>query len=150
MGTLLRSTALWGYRELVRELGGDPEEFLARFGIPRGIERQDDAFISYAAFVHLLETSADELDCPDFALRLSQWQGLDILGPVAVIARNAHTVLDGWQAIAGTTSRSVWSCRLPHQTRLAPAHARQLDASLQDCQNYRACRSPSLRYWPLG
>ena len=100
MGTLLRSTALWGYRELVRELGGDPEEFLARFGIPRGIERQDDAFISYAAYVHLLEASADELDCPDFALRLSQWQGLDILGPVAVIARNAHTVLDGWEAIA--------------------------------------------------
>ena len=100
MGTLLRSTALWGYRELVHELGADPEAFMARFGIARGVERQDDAFISYAAYVHLLEASADELDCPDFALRLSQWQGLDILGPVAVIARNAHTVLDGWEAIA--------------------------------------------------
>jgi hypothetical protein len=37
---------------------------------------------------------------PDFGLRLSRWQGLDILGPIAVIARNAQTVLGGFEAIA--------------------------------------------------
>ena len=38
--------------------------------------------------------------CPDFGLRLSRWQGLDILGPIAVIARNAQTLLGGLEAIA--------------------------------------------------
>jgi AraC-like DNA-binding protein len=100
MGSLIRSTVLWGYGDLVRELGGDPELFLARFGIAPGIERQEDAFISFDGYVRMLELSADDLRCPDFGLRLSRWQGLDILGPIAVIARNAQTLLGGLEAIA--------------------------------------------------
>ncbi|OBG16629.1 AraC family transcriptional regulator [Mycolicibacterium celeriflavum] len=99
MGSLLRATTLWGYGELVTELGADPEHFRRRFGIPPGIENQDDAFISFHAYVHLLQTSAEDLGCPDFGLRLSRWQGLDILGPIAVIARNAQTVLGGLEMI---------------------------------------------------
>jgi hypothetical protein len=34
MGSLIRATAMWGFPELVRELGGDPAAFLARFHIP--------------------------------------------------------------------------------------------------------------------
>ena len=89
MGSLIRATALWGYPELVRELGGDPAAFLARFHIPAGAEHQEDAFISFASLTRMLEASAEELRCPDFGLRLSGRQGLDILGPIAVIARNA-------------------------------------------------------------
>jgi len=100
MGNLIASSSLWGFRELVDELGGDPESFLSRFGIPPGVEQQEDAFIRLGAYTDLLEACAAELDCPDFGLRLSQWQGLDILGPVAVIARNAHTVREGWEAIS--------------------------------------------------
>jgi AraC-like DNA-binding protein len=48
----------------------------------------------------MLEATAAELDCPDFGLRLSHWQGLDILGPIAVIARNANTLLGGLESIA--------------------------------------------------
>ncbi len=99
MGSLIRATTLWGYRELVLELGGDPQLFLTRFGIPSGIENQEDGFISFDAYVRMLEASAEDLRCPDFGLRLSRWQGLDILGPVAVIARNAQTVLGGWEMI---------------------------------------------------
>lgn len=99
MGSLIRATTLWGYRELVVELGSDPEFILARFGIPPGVENQEDAFISFDAYVRLLEASAEDLRCPDFGLRLSQWQGLDILGPVSVIARNAQTVLGGLEMI---------------------------------------------------
>jgi AraC-like DNA-binding protein len=100
MDSLIRATTLWGYGDLVRELGGDPERFLSRFRIPSGIEYQEDAFISVEAYVRMLEASADDLGCPDFGLRLSRWQGLDILGPIAVIARNAQTVLGGLEAIA--------------------------------------------------
>ena len=99
MGSLLRATTLWGYGELVAELGGDPQLFRKRFRIPPGIENQEDAFISFDAYVRLLEASAEDLGCPDFGLRLSRWQGLDILGPIAVIARNAQTVLGGLEAI---------------------------------------------------
>ncbi len=100
MGSLIRATNLWGYVDLVRELGGEPEDLLARFHIPSGVEHQDDAFVSVDGFVRLLEATAAELERPDFGLRLSAWQGLDILGPIAVIARNAQTVQDGLGAVA--------------------------------------------------
>lgn len=100
MTSLIRATNLWGYVDLVRELGGDPAPLLSRFHIPPGIEREDDAFVSLDAFVRLLEASSTELARADFGLRLASWQGLDILGPVAVIARNAETVRDGLGAIA--------------------------------------------------
>jgi AraC-like DNA-binding protein len=100
MSTLIRATNLWGYSDLMRELGADPRPFLQRFEIRPGIENQEDAFISLDAFVRMLDASAAELECPDFGLRLSRWQGLDILGPIAVIARNAATLLDGLEAIA--------------------------------------------------
>ena len=99
MGSLIRSTNMWGYPDLVRELGGDPGPLLARCHLAPGVENEEDAFVSIEAFVRLLETSAAELDCPDFGLRLAQWQGLDILGPIAVMARNAQTVLGGLEAI---------------------------------------------------
>jgi AraC-like DNA-binding protein len=100
MGSLIRATNLWGYCDLVRELGADPQPFLKRFQIPPGIEHQEDAFVSLGAFVRMLEASSAELNCPDFGLRLSRWQGLDILGPIAVIARNAQTLLGGLESIA--------------------------------------------------
>ena len=99
MGSLIRATTLWGYGELVLQLGGDPEQFTNRFHIPPGIENEEDAFISVDAYARMLEASAEDLQCPDFGLRLSRWQGLDIFGPVAVIARNAQTILGGLEAI---------------------------------------------------
>src|SRR5262245_56886814 len=100
MGSLIRASAMQGYPELVRELGGNPAEFLARFGVPAGVVRQPDAFISFASLTGMLEATAEELACPDFGLRLSGLQGMEILGPIAVIARNASTVLGGIEAIA--------------------------------------------------
>lgn len=101
MSSLIRATNLWGYDDLVRELGGDPAHFLDRFHIPVDRQRRDDSFILYRNAGLLLEATAIELDCPDFGLRLAKWQGLEILGAIAVIARNSHTVLDAMKAIAG-------------------------------------------------
>lgn len=100
MPTLIRASNMWGFGNLVRELGGDPARLQARFGIAPASEHEEDAFIAFEPFVRLLEASAEELDCPDFGLRLSRWQGLDILGPIAVIARNAQTLQDGLASIA--------------------------------------------------
>lgn len=101
MGSLIRATNLWGYDDLVRELGGNPARFLERFHIPVDSQRPDDSFILYRNAAQLLEDTAVELDCPDFGLRLAKWQGLEILGAIAVIARNSNTVLDALKAIAG-------------------------------------------------
>ncbi|WP_328404181.1 AraC family transcriptional regulator [Streptomyces sp. NBC_00390] len=100
MGSLIRATTLWGYVDLVRELGGDPKSMLARFEIPGGVDQQDDSFVRLDSFLQMLEASAEELDCSDFGLRLSRWQGLAILGPIAVIARNSQTLQEGFEAIA--------------------------------------------------
>ena len=100
MGNLIRATNLWGYADLVRELGGDPEELLTRFHIPVHFDQDHESFVSFRSAAHLVETTAKELDCPDFALRLSRWQGLAVLGPIAVIARNEQTVRDGLLAVA--------------------------------------------------
>lgn len=100
MGSLIRATNLWGYTALVRELGGDPEKLLAQFHIPADIEQDPEAFVSFRSAAHMVETTAEELGCLDFALRLSRWQGLDVLGPIAVIARNERTVRDALTAVA--------------------------------------------------
>ncbi|HYJ56359.1 MAG TPA: AraC family transcriptional regulator [Mycobacterium sp.] len=100
MASLIRATNLRGYSDLVRELGGDPQVFRSRFHIPAGVEHEEDAFVSFESFVRMLEATAEDLSCHDFGLRLSSWQGLDILGPIAVIARNAQTLLAGLESIA--------------------------------------------------
>jgi len=99
MGNLIRATAMWGYPGLVRELGADPAVFLDRFGIPTDAELEEDTFIPFASLIRILEATAEELTCPDFGLRLSGRQGLHIIGPIAVIARSASTVLSGIEAI---------------------------------------------------
>ncbi len=100
MGSLLRATALWGYDDLVTQLGGDPAVLRERFQIQPGVESQPEGFVPVDGYVRLLETTSAELHCPDFGLQLSNWQGLDMLGPVAVIARNNPTLQDALAAIA--------------------------------------------------
>lgn len=99
MVNVIRSTAMWGYPGLVRELGADPAVFLDRFDIPSGTELEVDTFIPFTSLVQILEATAEELTCPDFGLRLSGRQGLHIIGPVAVIVRSASTVLSGIEAV---------------------------------------------------
>lgn len=98
--SLIRSTSLSGYSALVRELGGDPAEYLSRFAIPVDSEGQWDAFIPFEAFLRLLEVSATELECPEFGLRLSRLRGTVINGPVVAIVRNSETALEALQAAA--------------------------------------------------
>lgn len=98
MGSLIRATALRGFPELVRELGGDPDAYYSRFGFPVGVEQQDDEFVSVQPFGRMLEVSAAELHCRDFGLRLSRLRGIAMAGPIAVIIRNSDTVMEAMQA----------------------------------------------------
>ena len=95
--TMVRASGLSGYRELVTELGGDPNALLQRFRIPADVVEQPQAFVSYLSLIRLLEATARELRCPDFGLRLSTRQDLGILGPLGVAVRNCENLGEAMQ-----------------------------------------------------
>ncbi|MCY1412509.1 HTH-type transcriptional regulator VirS [compost metagenome] len=92
MTALIRTTSFTGFPELVSQLGGDPAALLRRFRIdPRALQ-EEDARVPLRSLVAVLECAAQELDCPDFGLRMAEYQDLSVLGPVALIARSSATV----------------------------------------------------------
>lgn len=100
MSTLLRSSLFSGFDSLTTSLGGKPREILRRFGLPGDLGGNPDQYVLFRKAVALLEYCADYLGCPDFGLRLARQQGIAMLGPVAVLVRNADTVQAAYEAIA--------------------------------------------------
>lgn len=100
MTALIKATSLTGYPELVRSLGGEPEEMLRRFNIDPQVFDNSSAVISYRSMIGLLEYSADQLQSQDFGLQLAERQNLMILGPLAIIAQNSSSVGEALQEIA--------------------------------------------------
>lgn len=94
MGTLIRAAALSGYPALAASLGLDVERQLRRVGIAPRALHDAEALLPYRAMVALLEHSARDAACSDFGLRLASHQGLDIIGPVAMVLEYADTLND--------------------------------------------------------
>ncbi|QEY62919.1 AraC family transcriptional regulator [Metapseudomonas lalkuanensis] len=92
MEPFIRTTSFGGFRELVTQLGQDPHPLLARFRIRPELLDDEDARVPFRSLIALLESAAEELHCADFGLRMSDYQNLAVLGPIALIARNAETV----------------------------------------------------------
>ena len=89
---LIRGTALTGFRELVDELGGDPDRMLAEVGIPVTTIGDYGEFIPYVPLLDVLENAARATGAPDFGRRLAARQGIEVLGSVGAAARSAPTV----------------------------------------------------------
>lgn len=100
MGTLIRAANLAGVQELMTQFGGDPAALLARYHIDPALIHDPYAYVPYKSVASLLERAALECQCPDFGLRLVHWQGLDMLGPVAVVTRNAKDVEEAFRSLA--------------------------------------------------
>lgn len=90
--TVVRGTALWGYRELVVALGADPDPLLSGAGLPPEGMGQQDTFMPYRHVINAVEAAAVATRTPDFGRQLAERQGLDILGPLGVALRTAATV----------------------------------------------------------
>src|SRR5690625_743289 len=88
---LVRNGALTGYSALVQKLGGQPRPLLEHCHIPADVEQQHDAYLPYRSVIQLLEFSAARLGCPDFGMRLSMAQDIDILGPLAIVIQYSST-----------------------------------------------------------
>ncbi|WP_159087122.1 AraC family transcriptional regulator [Xanthomonas hortorum] len=73
-----------------------------------------DRLVSYAAVASVIGTAAVELACPDFGMRLGKRQGIQILGPVAVLLRHAETGADAIQGV----SRYLYHCATPDVAEL--------------------------------
>ena len=87
----IRSAGLRGVRAVVTGLGGDADDLARRSGLPHGALDSDEMLVEDLAIALLLETAAAELGCPDLGLRVAEHQDLDMLGPVAVVVKNART-----------------------------------------------------------
>ena len=87
----IRSAGLRGVRAVVAGLGGDADDLARRSGLPHGALDSDEMLVEDLAIALLLETAAAELQCPDLGLRVAEHQDLDMLGPVAMVVKNART-----------------------------------------------------------
>lgn len=94
MGPLIRAASLRGFAPLIRDLGGDPQVFLERFGIPADALDVDDGLIPITAHDRMLDAVAHDLRCPDLGLRLAVSQDLTILGPLALAIEASSTVAE--------------------------------------------------------
>lgn len=106
MVNVIRGTALLHFADLVSSLGGDPGALMRAHGVDPEAAGDYERFISYPAVAAVIGAAAEELDCPDFGMRLARRQGIQILGPVAVIIRHSETVAG---AIEGV-SRYLHNC----------------------------------------
>ncbi len=100
MPSLIRATNLWGYEEQVRRKGAQLEPLLSRCHLPPEERRDDRGFLVFRHFCELLENTAGVLGDPTFGMSLAAYQGMDILGPLSVIARSSATVGEAMQSIA--------------------------------------------------
>lgn len=92
MKPLIRAACLAGYTELAQSLGLNAARELRRAGLSAKSLADPEGLIPYTAVMKLLEYSAAESGRPDFGLRLSSLQDIEILGPLAVLIRHAPTL----------------------------------------------------------
>ena len=91
MTAMVQAQSLWGYWELVTDLGGNPTRLLRKAGSEPAALDQLTAFISFESQIELLERSATDLGCPDFGLRLAERQDIGVLGTLAMAMRYSTT-----------------------------------------------------------
>jgi AraC-like DNA-binding protein len=92
MGSVIRSAGMRGFRDVVEQFGGDAEALAAQYRVPVEALDSDDVLVSDVAMAKLLEGAARVLPCPDLGLRISEYQDIGILGPLAVAVQNSPTV----------------------------------------------------------
>lgn len=89
---MVKSIALRGCHNLIAELGGSPDRVARAAGLPTAAFTDPDMAIDGAALATYFELAAMHCNADDFGLRLARRQGLQILGPIWVLARSAASV----------------------------------------------------------
>jgi AraC-like DNA-binding protein len=92
MTPYMRGWVLQGFAKLIEELGGDVTRYEERFHLPLYGPDQSDMKIPGAPLIRLMEACAEDLECPDFGIRLASVQGRAPLGPVMLVLTQCATV----------------------------------------------------------
>lgn len=100
MSSGLASAVLMGADSLVRDLGGDIGRIAAAAGLPPRTFLDPDETVTLGAAMRFFALAADELDCPDFGLRLAQRQDLSVLGPLYLMMLTTATIGDAFQMLS--------------------------------------------------
>lgn len=96
----IRATCLLQFRELVTELGADPDGILVAAGLRPEDAGRYDRFIPLRAAVQAVELAADAIGAQDFGRRLAARRGIETIGPVGVAAQTAPTLADAFTIFA--------------------------------------------------
>lgn len=94
-----RASKLIGLEQIALQRGMNLTPHLKRVGIDPAVLRRPDAYVDYEAICRLLESCAAAWDLPDIGLRMARHQHIDILGPVALIARMERDVRSAMKEI---------------------------------------------------
>ena len=86
------SASLIGSRELIAELGGDPDAISHAAGVPASAFETPDVYIDAECLIDYLELAAQACDCPDFGLRHGARLPMGIFGQIWLLMRDAESV----------------------------------------------------------
>lgn len=89
---LVHAHILRFFPDLVAELNGDPLYLLHKMGIDPEVLDAGGRSTTYRQLANLLECAATELGCPDFGMRLAEYQnGSDVFGPLGLVMQSSTT-----------------------------------------------------------
>lgn len=118
---IVHSNALHMFPDLVRDLGGNPDDFMAAVGIDA--EAIVKGGVEYQALVSLLALAAERLGVSDFGFQLAERQrGSKVIGPIGVVMRNSETL---GQAL-GYCAKHIHAYSLATRVRFRPDRSRHI------------------------
>lgn len=91
---MVRSSSLYGIMQLMDSFSVDIKNILKRNKISEAQLQNTESLIPLAAVASILEDCAGLTNCKSFGLELSKYQGIDVLGPIALVIKNAKTIED--------------------------------------------------------
>ncbi len=97
---LCRSAILNGFADTVSSLGGQPEVFLRRHGLPGNALSEQDLLLPTRDVLMLFEETARALEAEDFGLRLAQVRPFSTMGAISMAMREQTSIGDALASLA--------------------------------------------------
>lgn len=128
METTIRIAALSGYRDLVFELGGDPQKLFLDLGLDDRLLLSPEERISIADYRRAMNLAAEQTRTLSFGLLLSQRQNFEDHGALGYLTKHSATLeaaINQWATYIGANqvstearlytagSSAFWEVRLP-------------------------------------
>jgi AraC-like DNA-binding protein len=130
---LVHAQILRFFPDLVAELDGDPLYLLHQMGIDPDVLVAGGRSTTYRQLANLLEFASAELGCPDFGMRLAEYQkGSGVYGPLGLVMQSSTTFGEALHYVckhnyAHSLAARVSLKRMPAEGRVFVGHDILLD-----------------------